>query len=169
MFATLRHPIAAVRRRLSGKTRGQSLVEFALILPIFLTLVGAAVDIARVYGGWVALDGATRDAAEQVATDTTITSQSAAAAKAQTIVCAQLVNSPGFAAPAGNPTACTSPSLTVTWASTTASPGSTKYPLVTVTVASSLPFRTFFGYPVFTQNGAWNLGSNQSYSILQGR
>lgn len=169
MFAIMRSPTRAARRRPKGKTRGQSLVEFALVLPILLTLVGAAVDIARIYGGWVALDGATRDAAEQVATDTTITSQSAAAAKAQTIVCAQLTNAPGFSAPAGNPTACTSPSLTVTWASTTASPGSTRYPLVTVTVASSLPFRTFFGYPLFTQNGAWTIGSNQSYSILQGR
>jgi hypothetical protein len=57
----------------------------------------------------------------------------------------------------------------VTWASSTASPGSTRNPLVTVTVASALPFRTLFSYPLLTQNGAWNLGSNQSYSILQGR
>jgi hypothetical protein len=41
--------------------------------------------------------------------------------------------------------------------------------LVTVTVASALPFRTFFSYPLFTQGGVWNVSSNQSYSILQGR
>jgi Flp pilus assembly protein TadG len=157
------------RARGRDRSLGQSLVEFALILPILLTLTGAAIDLSRVYGAWVTLEGATRDAAEQVATDTTITTLSAAQTKAKTIVCAQLVNTPGFAAPPGNPTNCTSPTLTVTWASSTASPGSTRNPLVTVTVASALPFRTLFSYPLLTQNGAWNLGSNQSYSILQGR
>jgi Flp pilus assembly protein TadG len=157
-------PVRRERRSL-----GQSLVEFALILPILLTLTGAAIDIARVYGAWVALEGATRDAAEQVATDTTITSQAAALTKARTIVCTQLQNTPGFAAPVGTPTSCTSPSLTVTWASSTAAPGTARNPLVTATVASTLPFRTMFAYPLFTQGGAWNVGSNQSYSILQGR
>jgi Flp pilus assembly protein TadG len=151
------------------RSLGQSLVEFALILPILLTLTGAAIDISRVYGAWVALEGATRDAAEQVATDATIPTQTAAATKARTIVCTQLATTPGFASPPGQPTNCTSPALTVTWASSTASPGSARNPLVTVTVASTLPFRTFFGYPLFTQNGAWNVGSNQSYSILQNR
>jgi len=158
------------RARRPDRSLGQSLVEFALILPILLTLTGAAIDLSRVYGAWVALEGATRDAAEQVATDTTITTLSAAQARARTIVCSQLVNTPGFAAPPGNPTSCTSPTLTVTWASnSTVSPGTTRNPQVTVTVASALPFRTLFAYPLFTQNGAWNLGSNQSYSILQGR
>jgi Flp pilus assembly protein TadG len=151
------------------RSLGQSLVEFALILPILLTLTGAAIDVSRVYGAWVALEGATRDAAEQVATDVTITSQTAAATRARTIVCSQLVNTPGFAAPPGNPASCTSPSLTVTWASSSTSPGTVRNPLVTVTVASALPFLTLFSYPLLTQNGAWNLGSNQSYSILQGR
>jgi Flp pilus assembly protein TadG len=157
------------RARRDARSAGQSLVEFALILPILLTLTGAAIDVSRVYGAWVALEGATRDAAEQVATDATITTLTAAQTKARTIVCSQLVSTPGFAAPAGNPTNCTSPALTVTWTSSTASPGSTRNPLVTVTVASSLPFRTFFGYPLLTQNGAWMVGSNQSYSILQNR
>ena len=40
---------------------------------------------------------------------------------------------------------------------------------VTVTVRATLPFRTFFGYPLFTQNGAWTLSSTQSFSILQHR
>jgi Flp pilus assembly protein TadG len=152
----------------NNRSLGQSLVEFALILPILLTLTGAAIDVARVYGAWVALEGATRDAAEQVATDALVTSQAAAAAKARTIVCSQLVNSPGFASPPGNPTNCTSPALIVTWTKVMASPGD-KNPLVTVTVLSSLPFRTLFGYPLLTQNGAWNLGSNQTYAILQNR
>lgn len=163
------HLAARLRANLRLASRGQSVVEFALILPILLTLVGAAVDVSRVYGAWIALEGATRDAAEQVATDTTVTSQSSAATRAQVIVCSEMVNVPGFTAPAGNPTACTSPSLTVTWSSSTASPGTTKNPAVTVSVISSLPFRTLFGYPLFTQNGAWTVSSNHTYTILQGR
>lgn len=161
--------VPARRRRRPGAGRGQSLVEFALILPILLTLVGAAIDIARVYGGWVALEGATRDAAEQVATDSTVTTSSSALTKAKTILCTELSSSPGFVAPVGNPTACTSPSLTVSWTNSTASPGTAKNPLVTVTVSSTLPFRTLFAYPLFTQAGAWTLQSNQTYAILQGR
>ena len=169
MLSILLSPRAAIRRNMRTDRRGQSLVEFALILPILLTLTGAAIDASRVYAGWVTLDAATRDAAEQVATDTTVTTQSAATSAARTIVCSQLANTAGFVAPPGNPTNCSSPSLTVTWTSSTASPGTTKNPVVTVTVASSLPFRTLFAYPLFTQNGAWTLGSNQTYAILQGR
>jgi Flp pilus assembly protein TadG len=162
------HPRRHIRRPGAGR-RGQSLVEFALILPILLTLTGAAIDVARVYGAWVNLESATRDAAEQVATDINVTTQAGALTRAKAILCTELANTAGFASPPGNPTACTSPAITVTWASSIAAPGSFKYPLVTVTVASTLPFRTLFGYPLFTQNGAWTLGSSQTYSILQGR
>src|SRR5436190_2708967 len=59
------NPQAGLDDHTKKRRRGQSLVEFALILPILLTLTGAAIDVARVYGGWVALEGASRDAAEQ--------------------------------------------------------------------------------------------------------
>lgn len=156
-------------RQATSRTRGQSLVEFALILPILLTMVGAAIDIARLYQGWITLEGATRDAAEYAATFDA--SSAAAAGDAQRIVCSQTATLPGFAAPVGNPTACTSPSVTIASysLSTTAAGASTKYPIATVTVTATLPFRTFFGYPLFTQNGAWTLRSSQSYSIVQGR
>jgi Flp pilus assembly protein TadG len=153
----------------TSRKRGQSLVEFALILPILLTMVGAAVDVARLYQGWITLEGATRDAAEYAATkDTTST---AALTDAKSIICTQTATLPGFAAPAGTPTACTSPQVMVTSysLSTTATGASTLYPIATVTVRATLPFRTFFGYPLFTQNGAWTLTSTQTYSIIQGR
>jgi Flp pilus assembly protein TadG len=153
-----------IRRR-----RGQSLVEFALILPILLTLTGAAIDAARVYGGWVSLEAATRDAAEQVATDVTVTTSAGALTRARAILCLQMVNAPGFVAPPGNPSNCTSPSLTVSWTKSTTGQGTVQNPVVTVTVASALPFRTLFAYPLMTQSGAWNLASTQTYSILQGR
>jgi Flp pilus assembly protein TadG len=165
MLKILSSPPGALATRIRKRSRGQSLVEFALILPILLTLTGAAIDVARVYGGWVALEGASRDAAEQVATDKNVTSLPLAQARAQAIVCTQLASSVGFVAPPGNPTACTSPSIVTTWSTN----GAAKNPLVTVTVTTTLPFRTLFAYPLLTQNGAWNLGSSQSYSILQGR
>jgi Flp pilus assembly protein TadG len=150
-------------------SRGQSLVEFALILPILLTMVGAAVDIARLYQGWITLEGATRDAAEYAATKET--TSSGALTSAKTIICTQTATLPGFASPPGNPTSCTSPAVSVTSfsLSTTATGASTAYPIATVTVTATLPFRTFFGYPLFTQNGAWTLTSTQTYSIIQGR
>jgi Flp pilus assembly protein TadG len=150
------------------RRRGQSLVEFALILPILLTLVGAAVDIARLYQGWITLEGATRDAAEYAATkDLT---QTNATTDAKRVICTQTASLPGFVAPAGNPTACTSPAITATWSSsTTATGASATHPIATVTVTATLPFRTFFGYPLFTQGGAWTLSSTQTYSIIQGR
>jgi Flp pilus assembly protein TadG len=160
---------AALHIRRLAVARGQSLVEFALILPILLTLTGAAIDVSRVYGAWVTLDGATRDAAEQVATDATIVDATTATTRAKAILCGQLVNTPGFAAPPGNPSACTSPVITVAWTKSITTPGTSKNPLVKVVVTTSLPFRTLFAYPLLTQNGAWMLGSNQSYSILQGR
>ncbi len=157
------------RQQATSHKRGQSLVEFALILPILLTMVGAAIDIARLYQGWITLEGATRDAAEYAATkDST---SSAALTDAKSIICKQTATLPGFAAPAGQPTNCTSPSVTVSSfsVSTTATGASTTYPIASVTVTATLPFRTFFGYPLFTQNGAWTLSSTQSYSIIQGR
>jgi len=161
-----------VLNRPSRRVRcGQSLVEFALILPILLTLLGAAVDFARLYQGWITLEGATRDAAEYAATfDTTST---AALADAKRIICTQTATVPGFAAPPGNPTACTSPAISITsfpaGDTAAASGGSATNPVQSITVTATLPFRTFFGYPLFTQNGAWTLTSTQSYSIIQGR
>lgn len=157
------------RKGATSRKRGQSLVEFALILPILLTMVGAAVDVARLYQGWITLEGAARDAAEYAATFDS--SSTAATADAKRIICTQTATLPGFAAPAGNPTACTSPAISVTnfTVSTTATGASTTHPIGSVTVTATLPFRTFFGYPLFTQNGAWTLTSTQSYSIIQGR
>lgn len=169
MRSMLRMEPAAPRQHLRPRIGGQSLVEFALILPILLTLLGGAVDISRVYGAWTALEGATRDAAEQVAMDANVTTQAGAATRAQAIVCAQMSSVPGFVAPAGNPNSCTIPSLTVTWAASAVAPGTARNPLVTVTVTSALPFRTAFAYPLLTQNGAWMVGSHHTYSILQGR
>jgi TadE-like protein len=44
--------------------RGQAMVEFALVLPLLAVLLVMAVDFGRVFFGWVALQNATRIAAD---------------------------------------------------------------------------------------------------------
>ena len=56
----LRH---APTRRRHDRTRGQSLVEFALVVPILLFLTVIALDFGRIYLGWVNLQSMTRIAA----------------------------------------------------------------------------------------------------------
>ena len=51
------------RRRPSERSRGQSLVEFALVVPILLFLTVIALVFGRVYLGWVNLQTMTRIAA----------------------------------------------------------------------------------------------------------
>jgi PKD repeat protein len=61
----MRIPSPFTRRR--ERSRGQSLVEFALALPVLLLLTLAAIDFGRVYLGWVNLQQMTRIAADQAA------------------------------------------------------------------------------------------------------
>jgi PKD repeat protein len=53
--------LRTVRRR--PRSRGQSLVEFALVLPVLLLLTLVAIDFGRVFLGWVNLQQMTRVAA----------------------------------------------------------------------------------------------------------
>lgn len=48
----------------SDNRRGQAMVEFALVLPLLALLLVMAIDFGRVYFGWVALQNATRIAAD---------------------------------------------------------------------------------------------------------
>jgi Flp pilus assembly protein TadG len=122
-------------------------VELALILPVLLTILGASVDIARIYGAWVALEGATRDAAEQVATfEGTTSNTTIASAHAQSVVCSEMVKITGFVAPAGNPTSCTQPAVTLsswTVSTTPALGGSSRNPVGKATVTATLPVPVF--------------------------
>ena len=51
------------RHRGRQRSRGQSLVEFALVLPVLLLMTMIAIDFGRVYLGWVNLQNMTRVAA----------------------------------------------------------------------------------------------------------
>lgn len=56
-------------QRESRTSRGQSMVEFALILPILALFLLLAVDFGRVFFGWVAVQNASRIGANQAARD----------------------------------------------------------------------------------------------------
>ena len=67
MISTLRSPIAALRRHLKSRTRGQSLVELALILPVFMLFFAAILDLGRIAAAQVAVENAAREGAFQAA------------------------------------------------------------------------------------------------------
>jgi PKD repeat protein len=75
-------------RRNRDKTRGQSLVEFALILPLFLVFVAAALDLGRVFYANITLNNAAREGAFQAAKTPTLYVENAACDQATNrIVC----------------------------------------------------------------------------------
>lgn len=57
----------SLMRRGRGRTRGQSVVELALILPVMLLVLFAALDFGRIYLGWVNLQSMSRSAANYAA------------------------------------------------------------------------------------------------------
>lgn len=59
-FAPCRLGSRALRRRGPNRTRGQSLVEFALVLPLLALVLLMAIDFGRVFLGWVELNNVSR-------------------------------------------------------------------------------------------------------------
>jgi hypothetical protein len=58
---TSSHELSASRSpRDRNKSRGQSLVEFAIFIPVLVTILLVAVDVGRVYLGWVNLSNVAR-------------------------------------------------------------------------------------------------------------
>jgi Flp pilus assembly protein TadG len=150
--------------------RGQALAEFAMILPILLALVGAGVDFARGYAAQMTLQTAARNAAEAAAYDTNVDDPAEALVAARAAVCTEAQRLPGFVpGTGGNVATCTQPSVAVTWDSDSDAPGANEgYPLVTVSVTASLDFDLTVPWPLLP-NGAWTLGTTESFSIMQGR
>ena len=58
-----------IRRR--DRSRGQSLVEFALILPIFLLILFGLFDMGRAVYYWSTINNASREAARELIVDQT--------------------------------------------------------------------------------------------------
>ncbi|MGH2384669.1 MAG: TadE/TadG family type IV pilus assembly protein [Candidatus Limnocylindria bacterium] len=70
------HVVApSVTDSVSHSRRGQSVVEFALVLPILLILLVGAIDLGRVFFGWVALTNAARVGANFAADNATWTAE----------------------------------------------------------------------------------------------
>lgn len=166
-------PTSATLRR-ARRSRGQSVTEFALLLPVMLAFLGLTIDFARVFQAWITLESATRDAAEYAASNGT--SSSDALTKAKKTVCLQAQNIPGFQRSGltspNDVEQCTSPTVTVVSWSTSVSPldgASSYYPIATVTIRSTVPFNPLFAYPFLTQNGTWTITSQATFSIAQGR
>lgn len=140
-----------------------------------LAFVGLTIDFARVFQVWITLESAVRDAAESVATDTTVTNSTTALTLAKRTICIQAQNVPGFTRSAlASPNdiyQCTAPVVTVTSfsLSTTATGASTTYPLGTATIRVALPFSPLLAYPFITQGGTWTVTTESSFSILRGR
>ena len=57
------------RDRRGGRTRGQSLVEFALILPVFALLFAATLDLGRLFYAQITLTNSAREGAFEAARD----------------------------------------------------------------------------------------------------
>jgi Flp pilus assembly protein TadG len=63
MLSFLRRPAIAIRRHIRTRTRGQSFVELALILPVFMLFFAAILDLGRIAAGQVAVQNAAREGA----------------------------------------------------------------------------------------------------------
>lgn len=105
MRATLTAIAQRVRRR-GPRSRGQSLVEFALILPVFLLFFGAVLDLGRVAAAQVTVTNVAREAAFQARltpTDFDNTQGCPADGSSNVIICRALLeakNSPITVSPA---------------------------------------------------------------------
>ena len=185
---TIGHPApAAVERRKRTKprswlrrgARGQSLVEFSVVLPVLLALVGIVIDASRLYTAWVNLESATRDAAQYLAKSDTDPYASDytwagadADAKAAYILETALNLTFDTSSKSGTLSSCEDePEVTTTYALDTSwdAGGSVANPLSTAKVSACVPFRTLFQYPFITSDGVWVLQSEREITVIVGR
>jgi len=147
-------------------SRGQSLVELALILPFLVAFAGGATDLARAYQASMTLESGVRNAAEYVAGHSA--TSTAATTDARRVVCLEATVVPGFTAgtgPSPNET-CTAPAVTVSgFAVTTVAAGDQ---MGSVHVHAALAFNTLFPYPFMPHDG-WTLQADSTYSVLRNR
>jgi Flp pilus assembly protein TadG len=144
--------------------KGQSMVEFAIILPILLTLCGAGVDFARVYSAFINVQEAARNAAEYIATDTTITNPTDAKAEAQRLVCLEIVgvvDATGKCPGDNSPEVTTATSPDSSWANSGTA-------ATTVNIVVTEQFQMIFPYPLMDK-GQWTLTADVTFSVIRGR
>jgi Flp pilus assembly protein TadG len=161
-----------------SRQRGQSIVEFSIVLPVLLAIVGIVIDASRVYQAWVNLESATRDAAQYLATsdvDPTSPDYTTQGTNSDNKAIYILTEATGFtftrSTTQGTLTDCSRPQVTTTYSTDTsfASGGSASNPVGKARVIACVPFKTLFSYPFLTNNGTWVVRSDRSYQILVGR
>jgi len=161
-----------------ARHRGQSLVEFAVVLPVMLAIGGVLIDAARLYQVWTTLEAATRDAAQYLATssddpysgDYTWAGEDADNKAAYIISLATTYPVERSLSDESLAT-CDVPQVTTTYTQDTsaASGGSVANPANTATVTVCIPFHTVFQYPFLTTNGAFLLRTERTMTVLSGR
>jgi len=152
-----RAPRARTGRALRRRT-GQSVVEFALVLPILILLIGAIADLGRVYTSAVAIESAAREAADYGSFHATNWQQTPADNRSVTIAnmerraCTAAWGShlDSYTEPAGttNHETCSNPSFSVTLEPddpTCADPATE--PACIVHVRMTYDFHLFLGIP----------------------
>jgi Flp pilus assembly protein TadG len=107
--------------------RGQSVVEFALVLPLMVILLLAIVDFARIYTTTMSVESAAREAADFGTTLGAVKWQPGTmddtVAKMQQRACAAASNLPDYSDPDGDPsTGCSNPSFVYCLTSSATSP-----------------------------------------------
>jgi Flp pilus assembly protein TadG len=185
----LRHPLLGGRRRRGDAAdrslarQGQSLVEFAIVLPILLAFVVLLVDVTRLYQQWITFESATRDAAQYLATSSADPCDDNYSGSAPTGECTipatadqkakyllDAATGANFTINAGQ-TSCTTPMVSTSYTedSAVSSGGSGAYPVGAAIVTACLPFRTVIGYPLVTQDGMFTLRAERAFRSLVGR
>lgn len=146
---------------LRSRSRGQAVVELALLLPIMVLLFAGVVDFARVYEAKIKLDSATRDAAEFVASDLDPRTKSHSLTAATRIICLQF----------DQVATCSEPIVQqpIRTETSNSGGGTATYPLVKATVTSTFTFQTLMPYPLVTNDGELELTARSEYSVLWGR
>jgi Flp pilus assembly protein TadG len=155
--AAQRHPAAASQLHSARRMRGQSLVEFALVLPLMLALVGVTLDFARIYQVWMRLQAVTRDTAEFLATDETFTTPEAAQVEAEKRICTVMVGSDTCPANVRTGTVALAPIAlgSDTWSAT---------------VPAEYDFQTLFLYPLvrgLTGAEHWTIRTSVTYEVIR--
>jgi Flp pilus assembly protein TadG len=171
-------PRRAIGRRPRTRQRGQSIVEFALVLPVMLAIVGVVIDAARLYQVWTNLESATRDAAQYLATsstDPTAPDYTWAGVDADTKAAYILTEATGYdvarSLSADEFASCDTAQVTTTYwqDATVANGGTVSNPVSTATVSACIPFRTLFNYPFLAEDGAMVISAERTMSVIVGR
>ncbi len=89
-------PAPGARRDSARRSRGQAIVELALIMPVLIVLLAAGADLARLFHSQVAIESAARAGALEAADNpTSFTSGQACSTTTNRVMCAVLTEAKG--------------------------------------------------------------------------